>query len=67
MTSGTRHRMTGSHLWAPLAHVVAMIGTARRRARDRDALAWMDERDLRDMRLSRSQVLHELNKPFWRG
>ena len=64
MTTELRHRMTGSHLWDRLA---GFIGTARRRSRDRADLARMDDRELRDLRLSRATVAFELNKPFWRG
>jgi len=66
MTNEARHRMRGSHLWGPLAQLAQMVATARRRSRDRAALARMDDRDLHDMRLSRSTVAFELNKPFWR-
>ena len=36
------------------------------RARERDELAALDERTLRDIGLSRYDVLQEANKPFWR-
>jgi uncharacterized protein YjiS (DUF1127 family) len=39
----------------------------RRRIRDREDLAAMSERDLRDVRLSRADVVAELRKPFWRA
>lgn len=39
----------------------------RKRIRERHAFAVLDERDLRDMRLSRWDVERELAKPFWRG
>lgn len=38
----------------------------RSRIRDRADLARMSERDWRDLRLSRSDVRHEVDKPFWR-
>ena len=66
MTNEARHRMRGSHPWGPLTQLAEMVGTARRRSRDRAALARMDDRDLHDMQLSRSTVAFELNKPFWR-
>ena len=37
------------------------------RVRDRRAFPVLDDRDLRDMRLSRWDVERELAKPFWRG
>ena len=39
----------------------------RRRIRDREELAAMSERDLRDARLSRADVAVEIRKPFWRA
>jgi uncharacterized protein YjiS (DUF1127 family) len=39
----------------------------RRRARERDELARMDERTLHDIGLSRSAIYGELQKPFWRA
>lgn len=38
----------------------------RRRSRDRPQLALLDDRILRDIGLSRGDVLAEINKPFWR-
>lgn len=37
------------------------------RIREREELAAMSERDLRDARLSRGDVLAEIHKPFWRA
>jgi len=37
------------------------------RIRDREELAAMSERDLRDARLSRADVAVEIGKPFWRA
>jgi uncharacterized protein YjiS (DUF1127 family) len=39
----------------------------RSRIRDRNAYPLLDERDLRDLRVSRWDVERELAKPFWRG
>jgi uncharacterized protein YjiS (DUF1127 family) len=39
----------------------------RKRIRDREELAAMSERDLRDARLSRADVAMEIRKPFWRA
>jgi uncharacterized protein YjiS (DUF1127 family) len=38
----------------------------RQRARERDELAHLDERSLRDLGLSASTAEFEVNKPFWR-
>jgi uncharacterized protein YjiS (DUF1127 family) len=39
----------------------------RRRARERRELASLDNRTIRDLGLSRSEVQFEANKPFWRS
>jgi uncharacterized protein YjiS (DUF1127 family) len=39
----------------------------RSRARERHSFPALDDRELRDLRLSRWQVERELAKPFWRG
>lgn len=55
---------------APLAGTYAafthVIGTWRRRNRERRELAQLDARSLHDLGLSASTVQFELNKPFWR-
>jgi uncharacterized protein YjiS (DUF1127 family) len=56
---------------APLAGTFTALGqifqTWRQRARERDELARLDERSLRDLGLSTGVIEFELNKPFWRG
>jgi len=37
------------------------------RIKERHAFPVLDERELRDLRMSRWQVEQELAKPFWRG
>lgn len=39
----------------------------RNRINEREALARLGDRDLRDLRLSHWEVEQELAKPFWRG
>jgi len=39
----------------------------RQRYRDRQELARWTERDLHDIGVSRSDIAHELEKPFWRA
>jgi len=50
--------------------VAGWLGRSVRRWREnaatRRALSWMDERDLRDARLSRWEIERELARPFWR-
>lgn len=47
--------------------VVALLRTWRQRMRERDAMATLTERDLRDARLTRADVQAEMCKPFWRA
>jgi uncharacterized protein YjiS (DUF1127 family) len=49
-----------------LLRALALFGTWRQRVRDRRALALMDERSLRDLGLTRSEMFDEVRKPFWR-
>jgi uncharacterized protein YjiS (DUF1127 family) len=52
------------------ATVETLIGTLhlwRARVRERHTFTLIDERDLRDLALSRYDVQRELAKPFWRG
>jgi uncharacterized protein YjiS (DUF1127 family) len=46
---------------------VRLIALWHRRAQERRALAMMDERDLRDIGISRLDALREANKPAWRA
>jgi uncharacterized protein YjiS (DUF1127 family) len=58
-------RGTGRHALG--SGIRCMLRLWRRRIREREELAAMSERDLRDLRLSRSDVVVELRKPFWRA
>jgi uncharacterized protein YjiS (DUF1127 family) len=49
-----------------LSRALALFDIWRRRFRDREALALMDERSLRDLGLTRYDALYEARKPFWR-
>jgi uncharacterized protein YjiS (DUF1127 family) len=53
-------------LKASLSRISVMLHEWHRRRRDRAELATLDERMLRDIGVSRAEVLHEINKPFWR-
>jgi uncharacterized protein YjiS (DUF1127 family) len=53
----------------PKAAWLSFIGVLRewrQRSRDRAQLALLDERMLRDIGVSRGDLLVEINKPFWR-
>ena len=56
---------------APLAGTIAtlrqIVGTWSQRARERNDLARLDERSLRDLGLDPGNIDFEINKPFWRG
>jgi len=55
---------------APLAGTYTafnqILNTWRRRSRERQELAQLDRRTLRDLGLTEGQALFEANKPFWR-
>jgi uncharacterized protein YjiS (DUF1127 family) len=50
-----------------LRAVGATLRLWRQRIEDREALATMNERDLRDARITRADVAWEMRKPFWRA
>lgn len=50
----------------PLTWAVATLRTWRERAKQRTALAALDDRLLDDVGLTRSQARAEIGKPFWR-
>ena len=60
--------LSGSFARLPsgLRQPLVRLATWRRRARERAQLREMDERLLRDIGLTRAQVLEEARKPFWR-
>lgn len=61
-----QHTAPKANLFARHWPVVrAKIALWRQRALERQALARMSERDLRDIGLSHSQAEFEVSKPFW--
>jgi uncharacterized protein YjiS (DUF1127 family) len=46
---------------------LAAVKEWRKRARERDELAHLNERDARDIGLTAAQVEFEASKPFWRA
>jgi uncharacterized protein YjiS (DUF1127 family) len=52
---------------AAFGRAVAVLREWRQRSRERAQLGALDERMLRDIGISRGDVLHEINKPFWRA
>jgi len=49
-----------------LGRFVETVRTWRRRSRERDELGRLNEYQLHDIGLSRSMILAEIDKPFWR-
>ena len=54
----------GTGFWA---QVEETVHTWRERLRNRQELAQWSERDLHDVGLSRSDIIQEAEKPFWRA
>jgi uncharacterized protein YjiS (DUF1127 family) len=65
--SRTSHRRSASNRTGIAAAIGRTIGLWRSRIRARRGFAVLDERDLRELRLSQWEVDRELAKPFWRG
>jgi uncharacterized protein YjiS (DUF1127 family) len=56
-----------ARLGAALRPMVRTLRLWRRRYRERHAFPVLDEREMRDLRLTRWEIERELAKPFWRG
>jgi uncharacterized protein YjiS (DUF1127 family) len=61
-----RSGLSSAHHDGLLARLGDLVGTWRRRSKERRAFAQLDNRDLRDIGLSQWEVETELAKPFWR-
>jgi uncharacterized protein YjiS (DUF1127 family) len=59
--------MTNHHGTGFFASLGETIRTWRERLEQRRELASWNERDLHDVGLSRSDIAHEAEKPFWRA
>jgi uncharacterized protein YjiS (DUF1127 family) len=70
MASVAHQSLTNSHAVAPFTGVASWLGRAverwHQRRADARALEWMDERDLRDARMTRWAIEQEAARPFWR-
>ncbi|MFL9813729.1 DUF1127 domain-containing protein [Stutzerimonas sp. VN223-3] len=51
---------------APLRRLLQLLRLWQQRARTRRQLAALDDRQLADVGISRSDRMDELSKPFWR-
>ena len=58
--------MINHHGWGFLAQLGDTLHVWRQRQQDRRQLAELTNRDLQDIGLSRSDVVYEAEKPFWR-
>ena len=57
----------GFHLFEALRRIAETLLTWQERAAQRSALTSLDERMLRDIGLTRADVLMEAERPFWRA
>ena len=67
MSTCTHETMTNHHGTGLFAQLGDTFHTWRDRVRQRRELAQWSERDLHDVGLSRSDIAHEAEKPFWRA
>jgi uncharacterized protein YjiS (DUF1127 family) len=66
MTQISLHYSSKAPLAGTFTAFQQIFATWRRRMHDRNELAQLDGRSLRDLGLSASDVQFEMNKPFWR-
>jgi uncharacterized protein YjiS (DUF1127 family) len=59
--------MTNHHAAAGFAAITETIHTWRERFQQRRELSHWSERDMHDIGLSRTEVMAEAEKPFWRA
>ena len=59
-------RSAGEHPTAPIPAGLRLIAEWIERVRERQALATLDERMLRDIGVTRAEAVRECEKPFWR-
>jgi uncharacterized protein YjiS (DUF1127 family) len=64
--STTRTDRHGIFWFASLRNVAGTVSVWLRRSRTRRRLAELEDRELRDIGVSRAQALDESKKPFWR-
>ena len=67
MSTCTHESMTNHHvpgLWAALGETIHLW---RQRYQTRRELAQWTDRDLHDVGVSRSDIVYEAEKPFWRA
>jgi uncharacterized protein YjiS (DUF1127 family) len=67
MSIYSHQSMINHHGSGILSHLSETLHVWQERARNRRELAQWTERDLHDIGVSRSDVIHEAEKPFWRA
>jgi len=67
MANISLHYRAEAPLMATVSAVGQLLATWRRRARERQELARLDHRTIRDLGISPTEIQFEANKPFWRG
>jgi uncharacterized protein YjiS (DUF1127 family) len=67
MSIYSHQSMINHHGSGILNELVETLHVWRERVRSRRELAQWTERDLHDVGISRSDIVHEAEKPFWRA
>ena len=67
MSTCTHESMTNHHVPGFFESIGDTLHIWRQRYRSRSELAQWTDRDLHDVGLSRSDILSEAEKPFWRA
>jgi uncharacterized protein YjiS (DUF1127 family) len=67
MSTCTQESMTNHHGSGLFAQISETLHVWRDRQRQRSELAQWTTRDLHDVGLSWSDIVHEAEKPFWRA
>jgi len=67
MSTLTHESMTNHHVAGVLGQLSEVLHTWRKRYRTRQELAQWTDRDLHDVGLSKSDIISETEKPFWRA
>lgn len=67
MSTCVSSSMTNNHVPGVLERLGGSLQLWRERYRARQELARWSERDLHDLGLSRGDIAHEIDKPFWRA
>ena len=67
MSTCTHESMTNHHGSGLLVQLSETLHVWRKRQRQRRELAQWTDRDLHDVGLSWSDIVHEAEKPFWRA